>query len=67
MTDPNIIRPAVIAALARSGESVRSLAARAGVHYPKLTQWLNGKRGANVDTAERVMRACGLEVKQEKP
>ena len=41
------------------GISQTALAERIGVHYPRLNEVINGRRGVSVDTALRLSKALG--------
>lgn len=55
--------PDVIKAAARAtGMSVNALAHAAGVQQAALHRFLNGQRGINLDTAEKLCAYLGLEL-----
>jgi len=59
---PEILRPAVRAAMRRLGWTQAELARRAGVHRVYVCRWLGGRRHIAQPHLERVLTALGLSV-----
>jgi len=46
-----------------SGMSIKQLADRSGVYYSAVHGFINGDRGTNLSTAEKLCRVLGLELR----
>ena len=51
-------------AVRESGQTPYAVALAAGVPQPVLSRFLRGERGITLDTAEKLCRALGLELRQ---
>ncbi|HEY3241335.1 MAG TPA: helix-turn-helix transcriptional regulator [Acidimicrobiia bacterium] len=47
----------------RAGLSQHELAKRAGVHQPAIARWESGRTDPSLSTVERLVSACGLELR----
>jgi plasmid maintenance system antidote protein VapI len=51
-------------AIRGSGKTAYAVAAESGVGHPVLSRFLSGQRGLNLDTADKLCRALGLELRR---
>jgi hypothetical protein len=49
-----------------SGRTPYAIALESGVSQPVLSRFLRGERGLNLDTAEKLCRALGLELRPKE-
>lgn len=59
MTGAQVVREA----RRRAGISQQELAKRAGVHQPAIARWESGRADPSMSTVERLVAACGLELR----
>jgi transcriptional regulator with XRE-family HTH domain len=59
MTGAQVLREA----RRRAGLSQHELAKRAGVHQPAIARWESGRADPSLSTIERLVAACGLELR----
>jgi transcriptional regulator with XRE-family HTH domain len=53
-------------AIRASGESLNAIADATGVHHGQLSRFTRGERNITLDTAERICRHVGLELRPVK-